>query len=204
MSIDAFDFSTINPLRERLCLDFANSTPNHHDLSEDYLKSYADLVSWSLDVNLVSDGEAQRLWDVADRHPAKVAAVHRKAVALREAIYRILSATASSQSPEEGDLNILNAALAEAMAHMRLTPAVDGLDWEWVDGANNLESMLWPVTWSAAELLMSDDLQHLRKCEGCDWLFLDTSRSRRRRWCNMRTCGNRAKAKRHYERSRGQ
>jgi predicted RNA-binding Zn ribbon-like protein len=36
--------------------------------------------------------------------------------------------------------------------------------------------------------------------EGCSWLFLDTSRNRSRRWCSMEDCGNRAKARRHYER----
>lgn len=62
--------------------------------------------------------------------------------------------------------------------------------------------MLWPVARSAAELLTSPDAQRVRECalRSCSWLFVDRSRNRRRRWCDMKTCGNRAKARRHYRR----
>jgi predicted RNA-binding Zn ribbon-like protein len=206
MKIEAFDFSTTEPLHERLCLDFANSTPYHDNLSEDHLNTYADLLSWSLDVNLLSEDDTQRLWDIASRQPAQAEAVLHKAITLREAIFQILSDIAHDHSPEAADLDTLNAALSEAMAHMRLVPTDNGFGWEWVGGADNLEHMLWPVAWSAGELLMSDDLKYIRECDGheCDWLFLDTSRNHSRRWCDMKTCGNRAKARRHYERARGE
>ncbi len=204
MKIEAFDFSTIEPLHERLCLDFANSTPYHRNLSEDHLNTYADLVSWSLDVNLLSEDDAQRLSDIASRQPSQAIAVCQKAIALREAIYHILSDIAHDHHPEQADLDMLNAALSEAMAHMRIAPAGSSFGWEWVDSEGSLEYILWPVAWSAGELLMSDDFKYIRECDGhdCDWLFLDTSRNHSRRWCDMKTCGNRAKARRHYQRAR--
>jgi predicted RNA-binding Zn ribbon-like protein len=57
---------------------------------------------------------------------------------------------------------------------------------------------------AAAELLVSDIRAQIHECggEGCGWLFLDTSRNHRRRWCTMQGCGNRAKARRFYERTR--
>ena len=57
---------------------------------------------------------------------------------------------------------------------------------------------------SAAELLTSPDLPLVRECAGydCGWLFMDTTKNRSRRWCDMATCGNRAKGRRHYERRR--
>ena len=64
--------------------------------------------------------------------------------------------------------------------------------------------MLWPVAWSAAELLAQGPLERIRECPGqdtCGWLFLDLSKNASRRWCDMRVCGNRAKARRHYERT---
>lgn len=206
MSIEAFDFSTVHLLHERLCLDFANTTPYHHNLSEDYLNTYSDLVSWGLDVHLLNETEAQHLWNTASRQPTQVAVVHQKALVLREALYRVLSATAQNQIPRPPDLDILNTVLSEAMQQMRLVAAPTGYSWEWVDGTNNLEYLLWRVAWSAGELLRSDDLKTLRECEGndCNWLFLDTSRNHSRRWCDMKTCGNRAKARRHYERTRGE
>lgn len=200
MKIEAFDFSTVHPLHERLCLDYVNSTPNHSDPSENYLNTYADLVSWSLYVKLLSESEAQRLADTASSQPSQASAIYEKAIILREAIYRILSGIVQDQAPQAVDVEILNAALSEAMAHMRLKPAEKGFVWEWE--TDSLEFMLWQAAWSAGELLRSDDLKYLRKCEGCDWLFLDTSRNHSRRWCDMKTCGNRAKARRHYERTR--
>jgi len=62
--------------------------------------------------------------------------------------------------------------------------------------------MLWPIMRSAAELLTNGPLDRLKQCAGCSWLYLDASRNRTRRWCEMRVSGNRAKARRHYERPR--
>ena len=65
MAIEGFDFSSVHPLHERLCLDYVNSTPNHSDPSENYLNGYADLVSWSVDVGLLRDGEVLASLEVA-------------------------------------------------------------------------------------------------------------------------------------------
>ena len=70
--------------------------------------------------------------------------------------------------------------------------------------SDTFDSLPWPIVLAAAELLTSDRRTQIHECggEGCGWLFLDTSRNRRRRWCTMRGCGNRAKARRFYERMR--
>jgi predicted RNA-binding Zn ribbon-like protein len=198
-----FDFSTIKLLHEHLCLDFVNSTSNHQNTSDDCLKSYADLVSWGLDVQLLSTQEAMHLWEVASQQPAQAAALHQKAIVLREVIYHILLDVALDQTPNPADLNTLNVALTEAMAHMRLLLADGSFNWTWEDHIASLEGIYWRVAWSASELLMSDKLKHIRHCEGCDWLFLDMGRGHKRRWCDMNTCGNRAKARRHYLRTKG-
>lgn len=64
----------------------------------------------------------------------------------------------------------------------------------------------WPIVYSAAKLLASSGLDRVRQCAGddCGWLFLDTSRNHSRRWCDMADCGNRAKARRHYRRTRSE
>lgn len=204
MKIEAFDFSTIDLLHERLCLDFTNSTPFHFNLSEDHLNTYADLVSWGHHVGIVDKDAAERLLKKAAQHPTEAAVVLKKAITFREAFYRVLSNIAGEQTPGDARLDIVNAMLSEAMAHMRIVPVGDGFGWGWIGVEDSLDWMLWPVAWSAADLLLSDDLMSVRKCSGheCDWLFLDTSRNHSRRWCDMKTCGNRAKARRHYERAR--
>lgn len=201
METEVFDFSTINLLHEHLCLDFVNTTSNHQNADADHLKSPLDLVSWAYDVKLLNQDEALHLWDVLRQQSARAATLHQKTIALREALYHILLAVSEGQTPGAADLDVLNTALAEAMSHMRLAPSGNGFDWVWEGDKGNPERLIWQVVWSASELLRSDDLQHVRKCGGCDWLFLDTSRGHRRRWCDMRTCGNRAKVRRHYQRT---
>jgi predicted RNA-binding Zn ribbon-like protein len=206
MRIEAFDFSTLDLFHERLCLDFANTTPFHHNLSEDHLNTYADLLSWSNHVNLLDEEQAQTLLTLAASQPAEADAVLQKAHRLRADIFAIFYASAYNATPDSDALDSLNAALSASMAYMQLKPVQNAYEWAWTGDANDLEQMLWPVAWSAGELLMSDDLKLLRHCDGheCDWLFLDTSRNHSRRWCDMKTCGNRAKAKRHYQRNQSE
>ena len=93
--------------------------------------------------------------------------------------------------------------LCAATDHHVLVPAAGGgIRDGWVE-AEALDSMLWPVTIDAWDLLTTPLLERVRECPGdetCGWLFLDTSRSGTRRWCDMRTCGNRAKVRTHYAR----
>jgi hypothetical protein len=86
-----------------------------------------------------------------------------------------------------------------------LAPSGDSFVWEWHEADGALELPIWIVAQSASDLLVSSELGRVRECAGerCDWLFLDASRNRSRRWCDMAACGNRAKAQRNYARRRG-
>jgi predicted RNA-binding Zn ribbon-like protein len=117
-------------------------------------------------------------------------------------LYGIFSALAAENRPEPEKLAALNTALGEAFPHLRLEQHGGQFRWHWADASNRLDRLLWPVTRSAAELLTSSEVSLVRECasERCSWMFVDRSRTHRRRWCDMKTCGNRAKARRHYER----
>ena len=188
-----------------LSFDFANTLDDRATASPlEYLNSYHDLIAWSQQAQTVTDSEARILREEAEKHPAKASGVLKEAIVLREALFRIFLAVAEGLSPEDKDLNILNSALAEALCHVRIVPQTGGFQWDWTTGPENLDRVLWPVVRAAADLLTSDELSETRVCasENCDWLFLDISKNHSRRWCNMKTCGNRAKARRHYERTR--
>ena len=187
------------------CLIFANTVGGNRQLYEvDYLNSYVDLVAWSRHAGLVTSPEAQHLVAEAGRRPAEATAVFEQAIRLREAIYRIFSAIAAGSSPAVVDLDILNEALSKALARLQVTPTGSGFAWAWRAEAEALDEMLWPVARSAGNLLTSAELNRVTECAGddCNWLFIDTSKNHSRRWCDMRDCGNRAKAKRHYARGR--
>jgi hypothetical protein len=85
--------------------------------------------------------------------------------------------------------------------HVAVTWSPHGFTWGWEDTRPGLDRVLWPVAWSAAGLLVRGPLERIRERPGdgnCGWLFLDLSKNASRRWCEMRSCGNRAKARRHY------
>lgn len=190
----------------RLCLDFANTVEDRPgDAPRDLLESYDDLVDWGQQAHILTEGQAQRLLAGAASHPVEAAEALRRAITVREAIYRIFRARAEEATPAEEDLRTFNAALADAMAHACLMQQDGGFAWDWSEEDGNLERVLWPVVRSAADILTSDELDDVRVCasEDCEWLFIDTSKNHSRRWCDMQTCGNRAKARRHYKRKKG-
>jgi predicted RNA-binding Zn ribbon-like protein len=185
-----------------LCLDFANTWGDRERPEEDKLRVYPDLLAFARQTGTLTAGEAARLVGRAGREPREAAAAVARALKLRETLYRIFSAGAAGRGPEAADLERLNAAMPETLSHLRLESRGAELVWAWAAEDDPLEAPLWPVVRSAAELLTSEERQWVRECGGsaCNWLFLDHSRNRSRRWCSMETCGNRAKAQRHYRR----
>jgi predicted RNA-binding Zn ribbon-like protein len=189
----------------RLCLDFTNTNSNRGgEVESERLASYADLVTWGRLAELLTPADARRLLAAGAERPAEAGRVFARARQLREAIYRIVGSRVEGKPPAAADLDLLNHVLMQALAHRRLTATKDGFAWEWMAAPDDLGWMLWPIASSAAELLMSEDLARVKECasQNCNWLFVDASRNRSRRWCDMKDCGNRAKARRHYQRGR--
>src|SRR5260370_9619637 len=188
-----------------LCLDFANTVDDRTEVRpQELLNSYNDLVSWSQQVHVLTEQEAQRLLEKAARRPSEASRVLKRAVAIREVIFRIFKSVAEDASPEDEDLVSLSAAVADAQNHARIIQKNSGFIWDWASKAGDLDCMLWPIARSAADFLTSDDLDTVRVCasDSCNWLFLDTSKTHSRRWCNIKSCGNREKAHRFYVRKK--
>ena len=133
-----------------------------------------------------------------------------RAVALREAIHRTLSAAIAGEQDEDA-LSALNRELSGALSRLRVVPAAsDAYVWAWdrdgEDGGRgpSLERPLWPVARSAAELLTSPNRARVKVCagEGCGWMFLDESRNASRKWCDSRDCGNRERVRKYLARKK--
>ncbi len=189
-----------------LCLDFTNTTgwrPDPGD--EEYVRDYEDLVAWAEHAGAASETEGRRLLRRAKSDPERAQSVYSRAIALREALYRIFAASAAGHLAGSPDIDLVNRAVDDTYRHLRIAPHDGGFAWEWEGARDALELPLWRVARSTADLLVSPELSRVRECSGdrCDWLFLDASRNRSRRWCDMANCGNRAKARRNYERRRG-
>lgn len=191
----------------KLCLDFANAV-SRRGLPDpvDRLAAYVDLAEFARQTGLVSAAEARRLVAEAARRPVEAARVLERARAFREALYRLFRAVAEGRPPAAEDVASLNEELARGLARRRLARRGDGgWAWEWPRDPRALDAPLGPVAESAATLLLEAP-ESLRICEAddCFWIFHDGSKNRSRRWCDMKQCGNRMKARRHYERKRGE
>jgi predicted RNA-binding Zn ribbon-like protein len=183
-----------------LCLDFANTVGDRPEATKDLLKNYADLLAWSLEAGLLDARECRKLSRRASRNPAEAQGAFSGAIEVRETLHRIYAALARGRQPDRGDLEGLNDDLGHALPFVCLVATDAGFRWTW--SGETLDRPLWPVIRSAADLLTSDEVALVRECDSgtCSWLFIDRSRTRCRRWCDMKTCGNRQKARRYYRR----
>jgi predicted RNA-binding Zn ribbon-like protein len=188
----------------RLCLDFCNTWRERIGVRDDRLHAYADVVGWAWRAGVLNAEEAGRLTRLGSRNPTEALLVQERALRLRESLRVLFTTMAAGKRIRSTALAVLNEELASAMARSQVVPTDEGFTWLWAQGGKALDSMLWPIARSAADLLTDGPLGSVRVCEGrsCGWVFLDTSRNRTRRWCDMRICGNRAKARRHQERAR--
>jgi predicted RNA-binding Zn ribbon-like protein len=187
-----------------LCLDFANTLNGHGKTPlHEYLAGYTDLVVWGQKAGILAASEAAPLIRNAERRSSEASEAFDQAIALRETIFRVFSAHALGKLPTAADIERLNRARADALAHSVIKRSEDGFALTWID-KTAFDSVLWPIVLSAVDLLTSDQLLRVRECEGdtCDWLFVDTSRNHMRRWCSMAECGNRAKMRRFLDRKR--
>jgi predicted RNA-binding Zn ribbon-like protein len=187
-----------------VALDFANSGSLDTEPASERLRSYPDLVTFAVRSGLIGRGRAGELLAEAERRPEDAAAVLERARALRAAVDGVFTAVAVSRPPAEDDIAALNAFLEEGMRYRRLEPDARCCGWSWSAGDEPLAQMLWPIVNEAADLLVEGDLERVKACgnDTCGWLFVDLSRNRSRRWCDMKECGNRAKARRHYVRQK--
>jgi predicted RNA-binding Zn ribbon-like protein len=197
-----FEFIADDP-----ALDFVNTIDNRDDPErrKELLNSYADLVVWGRAAGLLTEAEAERLRSKAAKSSAQARAAVRRAKILREALYRIFSAVAEERQPAPRDVELLDSFDKQAMAHRRIgREERGGFGWHWRTDGEDLDLVLWQVAKAGAELLTSELVYNVRACaaERCRWLFVDTSRNRARRWCDMRICGNREKARRFQQRVR--
>jgi predicted RNA-binding Zn ribbon-like protein len=177
-----------------LALDFCNTAGEHlADRPDEFLRDWETFLRWAAQVALIGPESHVEL----AHHPEPVAQI----VQLREAIYRVGLAMAGTRRISERDLAFLRERADAPRPETRLRKNVI----QWRPTPLNASEQLCAVLASEAlSLLCSPIAARIRICEGgqCGWLFLDESRGKRRRWCDMSDCGSRAKAQRYYEKHR--
>jgi len=185
------------------CLDFVNTLDwRGRDDPEEYLCSYGNVLEWSVLTGVLNDAEAERLEHSVSKSAGSAALA--RAIAFREAAYRLLLAVTHGEDPQRNDLHAVNEVISSARARAVLERTSFTFSWTFTAAKPDPDLPLWRVSLSLAGLLTSEELRHVRMCGGpeCGWLFFDSSKNGKRRWCSMQGCGNRAKARRHYARTR--
>ncbi len=194
-------FSPIGRLRMLAgdpALDFANTLHWRGGIEVDFLPDYQALSDWSVPAGLLKEDERRSLVDMALAHPQDAQATHRAAIDLRNAWRQNLSqriGSGSLYSPKSNQATTLAPVLTSALGDPQLLISPNA-------GASGKEAhfLFLPVARVALaiaslELIPGD--RKLGRCEGdpCGGFFLNTSRSKPRRWCSMDSCGNRAKVR---------
>lgn len=189
-------------------IDFVNTVDSWlGDAPIDKLRSYDDLLDWSEQAGLICPEVIATLRHAASECEQDAEAVLQRARSFRERLYRILVAVVSSEPPAGRDLRAITSLARKAAAHSRLDPCGKGFAWVLDEASGSeLHWPIWELARAAVELLTSTSLRHVRECadKTCGWLFIDRSRNHSRRWCDMSSCGNRAKARRNYARRKTQ
>lgn len=183
-----------------LCLAFINTEGVERNSPPDRLENLDLFLEWAAREGVV---EAERTTEISRALGRRrgVDDLLDRARVLREALYRIFSAIAADRQPPEDDLAIVDRYLEQALPGLRLGRDDGRFGWR-LAAPTRPDEILLPIALSAADLLCSDRLDRVKECGGetCSWMFLDESRNRSRRWCDMSDCGNRAKARRYYRR----
>jgi predicted RNA-binding Zn ribbon-like protein len=189
-----------------LCLDFANTVNHWADIErrKELLTDYSRLLQWAEESGAISKKTAEHLRELASEAPGNAQTALRSAIQLRDLIYDIFSSVANHRGISSTALGTLNKFVQRSFEHAQIAHANRHFAWDWVLPERSLDAITWPVARAAAELLTSGDLSLVRECaaEDCAWLFLDTTKNHRRRWCDMKICGNRNKARRYYQRQK--
>ena len=178
-----------------LALDFCNTAGEHLAESfDELLLDWESFLRWATQVGLIGSESYFELL----KYPEPLDEI----IHLREAIYRVGLAIAGARRLSKPDVDFIRKRANAAR------PEIEFRDnrARWHPAPSHTSSQLCGVLAAEAlSLFCSPQAARIGVCDGgnCGWLFLDESRGKRRRWCDMNDCGSRAKARRYYEKHKG-
>lgn len=196
----------------RLCLDFVNSVGGREELEKkpypeniivkDKLENFNDFAAWAKDIGMITESERRYLLNSPEKKVKEQ--TFKKAIELRESLFRLIYNVINQLNPDEETIQILNREYSIAIENRKLVYKNNKIEWQFSKDPLKPDYLIWPIAESAVKLLSSDLLSRVKICsgDGCGWLFLDTSKNKSRQWCDMKDCGNLAKVRRFRERQK--
>jgi len=183
--------------------DFLNTDDTENGFPVDKLPTLDDALAWFVDRGVIHVEGANRVRaQVSSRDPLMardLARVH----AVRSALREVARSIAEERSPDTAALDTINRAL-HARQVIELVPGPDGCYVDHRHVGDPVDDALARLADPLVMELTAGHPERIKVCasDTCEWIFYDASRTSRRRWCDMATCGNRAKAARHRARER--
>ena len=198
------DLATEPRESEALFVTFANTLSHTRGEAHDSIADADALLAWLREQGLLSARgratEAARL----HRDPAEAERRLERFGHLREVLHRVAGQLSEAGAPDRDTITDLNHILRHGLHYHQLTTDEHGAHYEITQVGDRLDQARAAIATSFAHFLADDAPDRLRVCanDGCRWVFVDRSPAGRRRWCDMRTCGNQAKAARHRARAK--
>jgi predicted RNA-binding Zn ribbon-like protein len=183
--------------------DFLNTDDNENGFPAEKLPTLDSALAWFVDRGVIHNEGADRVRAQAAAQGSveatELGRVHRVRSALRDVAHAI----SEQRAPDTGSLETINRAL-HARQIIELVPAPDGCSVDHRHVGDPVDDALARLTEPLVLELTEGHPERIKTCasDTCDWIFYDASRTSRRRWCDMATCGNRAKAARHRAKER--
>lgn len=206
MELGQFKINAIRLVGGVAVLDYLNTCNGRRpgtSLTEvvDKLGSLSDIVHWFLHAGLIDAAQHARDLQLVSREAGDHGSAFLALKRFREDLYGLLLSIAEGHVADQARLDALSETLARTHARRLLRGQGRAAFWAWRPNdtlAQLADAYIDRLGLQVTHLLASTDLERLKVCAtcDCDWLFLDTSRNGRRRWCQMNICGSREKAKR--------
>jgi predicted RNA-binding Zn ribbon-like protein len=202
LRIVAHDFVPDDLIGGDLAIDLVNTAAGLNRDPRDWLDGFDRLLSWARLTSAWHAASLDALTALAAANPPAAEAALMRVRELRAALYELLRALHDGRDPPRERLDELAHWYARAASTTELYADDAGIHRRLNADRGGLDLITFTVAEAAMALVTSLDPGRLRICGGrnCGWLFVDQSAARRRRWCDMKTCGNAAKAQRHYAR----
>ncbi len=182
-------------------LDLVNTVAWRHDPARtvDRLPDATALVNWAAFVGLLDDAQAAAFRTELHDDPGADRRLAAQARRARERLHRVLLPMATGEEPPAQDVAALHRGLLGALGRAQVSTA---MPWEWSTGLRSVSDLPDELDLATWRLLQHEDRRRLRQCrdDDCGWLFLDHTKNASRVWCSSADCGNRSRARRHYER----
>jgi predicted RNA-binding Zn ribbon-like protein len=187
-----------------LVLDLVNTvTARNAPEPIDWLDGYQRVLEWARLSGSFEQDVLRELEAMSSTHGGAEKAVTRLRD-LRESLLEAITAKIQQLPPPRGGLTRLERDWKDAVAHAQLSSDGGRVVPTLSVARSGLDYLRHELALQAVDLLETLPLERTRICPGdrCGWLFVDHSRGGKRRWCDMATCGNASKSRRHYERHR--